>query len=105
MKTLPVLVALLLAAAPARAQVRDVEVTGGKVTGVAGSNGIVAFKGIPFAAAPVGPLRWKAPQPRQPWTGTLGARTFEPACVQDLTFPRAFGAPLDLSEDCLYLNV
>jgi len=106
MKTLPVVVAaLLLAAAPARAQVREAEVTGGKVAGVAGSNGIVAFKGIPFAAAPVGPLRWKAPQPLKPWTGTLGARTFAPACVQDLTLPRAFSAPLDLSEDCLHLNV
>src|SRR5712675_1314002 len=105
MKTLPVLVALLLAAAPARAQVRDVEVTGGKVAGVAGVNGIVAFKGIPFAAPPVGPLRWKAPQPLKPWAGVKQASSFGASCMQDPMFARLFGAPPEISEDCLYLNV
>jgi para-nitrobenzyl esterase len=84
--------------------VREAEVTGGKVSGVAAS-GMVVFKGIPFAAPPVGALRWKAPQPLKAWTGTLGARTFEPACMQDPMFPQLFSAPRDLSEDCLYLNV
>ena len=65
----------------------------------------MSFKGIPFAAAPVGPLRWKAPQPLKPWTGTLTATMFGPACMQDATFARIFGAPPETSEDCLYLNV
>src|SRR3954471_2438531 len=104
MKKLVSLAAAVLLASTAHAPGREAEVTGGKVAGVAG-NGMVVFKGIPFAAPPVGALRWKAPQPLKPWTGTLGARTFEPACMQDPMFPRLFAAPPDLSEDCLYLNV
>jgi para-nitrobenzyl esterase len=80
-------------------------VTGGKVVGIPGANGIVSFKGIPFAAPPVGALRWKAPQPLKPWTGALTARSFEQACMQDAGFQRIFNAPGGASEDCLYLNV
>ena len=94
----------LLVAASAHAQVKEAEVTGGKVVGIP-ANGIVSFKGIPFAAAPVGPLRWKAPQPLRPWTGALTARSFELACMQDPEFIRLFNAPPGTSEDCLYLNV
>jgi para-nitrobenzyl esterase len=89
---------------PAGAQVRDVAVTGGRVAGVL-AGGIVSFKGIPFAAPPVGALRWRAPQPVKPWTGVKRASTFGPSCMQDPTFARIFGAPSEVSEDCLYLNV
>lgn len=96
--------AALLVAWPAGAQVTEVAVTGGRVAGVA-ANGIVSFKGIPFAAPPVGDLRWKAPQPLQPWTGVKQASAYGASCMQDPFFAKLFGAPPALSEDCLYLNV
>ena len=89
---------------PSYAEIRDADVTGGRVAGVV-ANGIASFKGIPFAAPPVGALRWKAPQPVKPWTGVRQASTFGASCVQDPMFARLFGAPSEISEDCLYLNV
>jgi para-nitrobenzyl esterase len=94
----------LLAAVTAGAQIRDAEVTGGRVSGVV-TNGIAAFKGIPFAAPPVGDFRWKPPQPVNKWTGVKAATTFAPGCVQDVSISRLFGAPEATGEDCLYLNV
>src|SRR6185369_12678834 len=96
--------AAILVAVNARAEVREADVTGGRVSGVA-VTGIVTFKGIPFAAPPVGELRWKAPQPLKPWAGVKDASTFGPSCMQDAMFARLFGAPPEVSEDCLYLNV
>jgi len=96
--------ATLLFVLPAGAQIREVDVTGGRVAGVAANN-IVSFKGIPFAAPPVGALRWKAPQPLKPWTGVKQASAFGASCMQDAMFTQIFGAPPALSEDCLYLNV
>jgi para-nitrobenzyl esterase len=96
--------AQLMTGARASAQIREVQVTGGRATGVV-TNGITAFKGIPFAAPPVGALRWKAPQPVQPWSGVTTADTFAPGCIQDVTLAKLFGAPGTTSEDCLYLNV
>jgi para-nitrobenzyl esterase len=94
----------LLVVSSVNAQIREVEVTGGRVSGVV-TDGIGAFKGIPFAAPPVGELRWKAPQPVSRWTGVKAATTFGASCVQDVSFLRLFGAPEETSEDCLYLNV
>jgi para-nitrobenzyl esterase len=94
----------LAGALPASAQVTEVTVTGGRVAGEL-ANGIVSFKGIPFAAPPVGALRWKAPQPVAPWTGVKQATTFAASCMQDATFMKLFGGPMAISEDCLYLNV
>src|SRR5215467_2294999 len=90
--------AVILVAVEARAEVREADVTGGRVSGIA-ANGIVSFKGIPFAAPPVGALRWKAPQPVKPWTGVKPASTFGPSCEQDPMFARIFGAPPEISED------
>ncbi|MBN1132373.1 MAG: carboxylesterase family protein [Bacteroidales bacterium] len=60
---------------------------------------LTIFKGIPFAAAPVGDLRWKAPQPVQPWEGVRMATEYAPAAFQG-------GNPASgKSEDCLYLNI
>ena len=72
-----------------------VSATGGQVRGAALPHGAV-FKGIPFAAPPVGDLRWREPMPVKPWQGARDATMFSPRCVQS-------GA--DVSEDCLYLNV
>src|SRR5437867_3304244 len=98
------LAAALLFVRPALAQVREVDVTGGRVAGVL-ANGIVSFKGIPFAAAPVGALRWKAPQPVKPWSGVKQASAFGSSCMQDANFAKIFGASAPINEDCLYLNV
>jgi len=64
---------------------------------------VVSFKNIPFAAPPVGPLRWKPPQKEAPWTGVRDATAFGPTCMQ---VTGAFGRPGgQASEDCLQLNV
>ena len=91
----------LVAVRTAPAQVRAADVTGGHVSGVA-ANGLVSFKGIPFAAPPVGALRWKAPQPVKPWPGVKQADQFGPGCVQAAS---PYMQVPSMSEDCLYLNV
>lgn len=78
--------------------------TSGPVVGEA-SAGVAAFKGVPFAAPPVGPLRWRAPQPPQVWTLPREAKTYGADCMQN-PFP-GDAAPLGVkpAEDCLYANV
>jgi para-nitrobenzyl esterase len=78
------------------------------------SPGVRAFKGLPFAAPPVGALRWKEPQPVAKWSGTRDASKFGNVCLQPAGPTEGAGARLNiavlpdsppLSEDCLYLNV
>src|SRR5258708_10784042 len=72
---------------------------------------VTVFKGIPFAAPPVGDLRWKAPQPAKSWKGvkecvTFGPSPMQPKPVSFLMIGPEFVVPQKpLSEDCLYLNV
>ncbi|QBE63200.1 carboxylesterase/lipase family protein [Pseudoduganella lutea] len=76
-----------------------VQVTGGEIAG-SQAGAMRSWLGIPFAAPPVGNLRWRAPQPVVPWQGTRQTRSFSAACAQAaawITHPK--------SEDCLYLNV
>ena len=69
-------------------------------------NGLAVYKGIPFAAPPVGDLRWRSPQPAAAWSGVLKADAFAPVCPQPDGANAALGMPvLPSSEDCLYLNV
>jgi len=76
-----------------------VSVTGGEISGT--DNGEVrTFLGVPFAAPPVGDLRWRPPQAVVPWSGVKAATAFSPACA-----PNADWLPNPKSEDCLYLNV
>ena len=96
--------ALSAVASSALAQIDSARVTGGEVQGTV-VNGVAAFKGIPFAAPPVGANRWRSPQPVVPWSGVKKADTFGPACMQDTAFAARLGAPTAASEDCLYLNV
>jgi para-nitrobenzyl esterase len=67
--------------------------------------GVEVYKGIPYAAPPVGALRWREPQPAAPWKGVPAATAFGPACFQDPKQPVAGTAIEQVSEDCLYLNV
>ena len=73
--------------------------------GVTADNMIRFFKGIPFAAPPVGPLRWRAPQPVKAWNGVKNATEFGPRCTQALIFSDMVFRDDGPSEDCLYLNV
>jgi para-nitrobenzyl esterase len=72
------------------------------------ADGVVRFLGVPYAAPPLGPLRWRAPQPLTPWQGLREARRFGPACPQPPATGPTYVSP-DRSgrqdEDCLYLNV
>ena len=77
-----------------------VKVEGGLLEGVA-AEGLIVYKGIPFAAPPVGELRWRPPQPPAAWTGVRTADRFASDCVPSMGNPPPGGA----SEDCLYLNV
>ena len=78
----------------------------GTVKGAFSSDGKVReFKGIPYAAAPVGPLRWKAPQPLASWTTTLEATKFGARCMQGNVFGDMGFRDSGPSENCLYLNV
>jgi para-nitrobenzyl esterase len=79
--------------------VRAKTASGGVVGDLA--DGIASYKGIPFAAAPVGDLRWKAPQPVPAWTGERAATEYGPSCMQN----SRLGAEAKISEDCLFLNV
>ncbi|MEZ4863871.1 MAG: carboxylesterase family protein [Caldilineaceae bacterium] len=66
--------------------------------------GVHSFKGIPFAASPVGELRWQVPQPVPPWTGTRDAPRFGPRAMQLPVFGDMNFRSTGVSEDCLYLN-
>lgn len=101
-------IAVLAACAP-----KTVEVEGGLIAGVSSeSKGVVVYKGIPYASAPVGDLRWKAPQDVMPWEGIRECDSFGNAAYQSGSTPGEFywheyyteGDPT-FSEDCLYLNV
>ncbi|MCD8123666.1 MAG: carboxylesterase family protein [Lachnospiraceae bacterium] len=77
----------------------------------AGNHYVSVFKGIPYAAPPVGPLRWRPPQPPEAWEGERDALTFSRICPQPPKEPGSFYwkeyFPIyeECSEDCLYLNV
>jgi carboxylesterase type B len=91
--------------------VGPVKVQGGLVEGVAAADpSIITFMGIPYAAPPVGELRWRAPQPVMAWSYVRIADKFAPSCVQKLVYERKpwtheFMTHTDVSEDCLYINV
>ncbi len=88
-------------------------IEGGQITGVeTPTKGIIAYKGIPFAAPPVGNLRWKEPQPVISWEGVKVADTYGDAASQTTWDPESFygrewraSGSVPFTEDCLYLNV
>ena len=87
-------------------------VEGGQIQGVLGDNpGVYVYKGIPYAAPPIGELRWKAPQSVIPWEGVRQCDRFGHPPYQSVHYPGGYttewgyGDEAPYSEDCLYLNV
>jgi para-nitrobenzyl esterase len=93
------ILALIFAAGLSAASIK---VEGGSLQGAA-EDGLTVYRGIPFAAPPVGDLRWRAPQPAPKWDGIKDASKFGPRCMQGSPTPDPAAPPT--SEDCLYLNV
>ena len=84
----------------------QVHIDSGTIEGKTTPDGKVRiFEGIPYAAPPVGPLRWKPPQPVAPWTGVRAATEFGARCMQGRVFGDMVFRDNGPSEDCLYLNV
>jgi para-nitrobenzyl esterase len=96
-----VVAAAVQLAGPAQAQ--QVKTDSGAITGVRES-GLRVYKGVPFAAPPLGDLRWRPPARAASWAGTRKADAFAPACMQTgVSMPGE--TPPAVSEDCLYLNI
>ncbi len=87
-------------------QQRVVETKYGKVSG-AYHNGCWSWKGVPYARAPIGELRFRPPQPPVPWNGIYEALHYSPAAMQreDIIMSKLGNALTNLDEDCLYLNI
>ena len=103
MKAIGAALALAVLAFPAQAAITRANTTAGVIEGQV-VDGVGEFKGIPFAAAPIGDLRWKAPQPPKPWPGVRKTVAFGPACVQGPILAQ-MGSAAAQSEDCLYIDV
>jgi len=103
MLMLPLCLLLAGSVVASDAAMPQVQVEGGALTGTS-RDGIRVFMGIPYAAPPVGELRWRKPGPVQPWQGARDATVAAPACPQ-AAHPAVGQSPPRQSEDCLYLNV
>lgn len=85
---------------------KTLQVEGGQIADVVpDASGVRVFKGIPYAAPPVGDLRWRAPQRVQAWTGVRNATEWGPRCVQSNRLGDLDPLNKRMDEDCLYLNV
>lgn len=83
-----------------------IAVDGGRIAAAsADAHGVRVFKGIPYAAAPVGDRRWRAPAPVEPWSGVRASDRFGPSCTQVDMFAGAGVSSGGQGEDCLYINV
>lgn len=101
------LMALLFVAEVSRADLcaEPVETESGRVRGVSEA-GTCAWRGIPFAAPPVGELRWASPKPHRAWSGVRESAGYGARCMQKGIMEALNADPSDnMSEDCLYLNV
>lgn len=111
-KIITILSVLALVACTAQRPNPVLSIEGGQVQGVkADIEGVYVYKGIPFAAPPIGDNRWRAPQPVVPWEGVLVADKFGHPAFQGAHYPGGYttewgyGDEAPYSEDCLYLNV
>lgn len=102
------LVVASLSAAPVLAAdtLPTVRIDTGRLSGIHDARaGLDEFKGIPYAAPPVGPLRWKPPEPVAAWTGVRRADSFGSRCMQRPVFGDMVFRSDGMGEDCLYLNI
>jgi para-nitrobenzyl esterase len=102
--------ALLLLGAMPKGPINPVRIDCGLVSGAADRNAVTTHLGIPFAAPPVGQLRWRPPQPPAHWEGVRAAEHFGASCMQNepgsrLPWTREFMTQGAISEDCLFVNV
>lgn len=113
MKKLFIFISTCLLTTAAWGQGPVIKVDGGKLQGIASvQSGVTVYKGVPYAAPPVGSLRWKRPQPVKTWRGVRIANTFSSICPQPGSAPETFygkefywkDRPRQ-DEDCLYLNI
>jgi para-nitrobenzyl esterase len=102
-RRLAAIAGLIVMAGAAQAASPQVQTRQGPVEGFE-AKGVSQFLGIPYAAPPVGDLRWRPPVPAKPWTGVRQAVKFGPTCAQ-ITTLGVFAGPANAREDCLYLNV
>lgn len=86
---------------PERSLTEAVQTEGGLVSGT--GTDVLAFRGIPYAKAPIGALRWREPQAAPTWSGVRDGSKFGPDCMQPNEYPELRGA--GMSEDCLSVNV
>jgi para-nitrobenzyl esterase len=99
--------------APASAALNQpVKTKNGMLQGISGKDpSVTAFRGVPYAAPPIGNLRWRGPQAVASWTGIRHADKFGNICMQNALQPGSFyqvefyESPEPMSEDCLYLNL
>jgi para-nitrobenzyl esterase len=100
------LFAMIALATPLAATAQIVSTTDGKVQG-ATADGVASFKGIPYAAPPVGPLRWRPPQPVASWKGKPAREAIKVGAICEQVYNAGDNGvgPLPMSEDCLTLNV
>ncbi len=103
LRALSVLAVLTAAISCSASSESEVDVESGQLRGAL-IDDVFAFKGIPFAAPPVGELRWKPPQPAAPWDGIRSADAYGPTCAQRDASSLWFDLG-EISEDCLMLNV
>ncbi|MDE1939644.1 MAG: carboxylesterase family protein [Alphaproteobacteria bacterium] len=101
------LAALLLVFGGAQAATPDaLIIDGGKIAvAIPSAEGVRVYKGLPYAAPPVGDLRWREPAPVVPWSGVRAVDAFAPNCLQPKVYHDIDPFNPSMSEDCLYLNV
>ena len=102
-----IVLAMGLSSAPAAIAAPQVQITEGRLAGIAveGGTPVESFRGIPYAAAPIGDLRWRVPRPAPHWRGVRGAEAFGARCMQPALFADMIFRSSAMSEDCLTLNV
>src|SRR5580693_9930341 len=71
----------------------------------ADASGVGAYKGLPYAAPPIGPLRWRPPEPVTAWTGARSTHEFGPHSVQGVVWDDIDLGGAKTAEDCLHLNI